>query len=169
MLELYNLTSNEGGTHGSIWHQDPAFRVLSPRVSSRRFWRYTRTPVSSSHTYSKRLDTKIRSTVCVCIFDLCAGCIHYRGGFVVKAPWRKRYLENYEFHGNSPEGVGALLYMRQVGGGLDSWLSFFLRMMKAINTENTMLTLRYISISVKSQCMLDMSTDLQGPCVTYTS
>ena len=43
---------------------------------------------------------------------------------MVKAPWRERKLENYEFSGNSPERVKALLYMRQVGGGLDSWLSF---------------------------------------------
>lgn len=52
-----------------------------------------------------------------CIFDLGAGCIHYQGGFVVKAPWRRRKLENYEFSGNSLERVKALLYMRQNWGG----------------------------------------------------
>lgn len=59
-----------------------------------------------------------------CIFDLGAGCIHYQGGFVVKAPWRRRKLENYEFSGNSLERVKALLYMRQNWGGVDLWLSF---------------------------------------------
>lgn len=35
---------------------------------------------------------------------------------MVKAPWRRRKLENYEFSSNSLERVKALLYMRKVGG-----------------------------------------------------
>ena len=61
------------------------------------------------HTLKKKYDP--------CIFDLDAGCIHYQGAFVVKAPWRRRKLENYEFSDNSLERVKALLYMRQDWGG----------------------------------------------------
>lgn len=50
-----------------------------------------------------------------CIFDLGAGCIHYQDGFMGKAPWRKRKLENDEFSNNSLETVKTLLYMRQAG------------------------------------------------------
>lgn len=58
---------------------------------------------------------------------------------MVKAPRRRRKLENYEFSGNSPERVKALLYMRQVGGGLAPWLPFFVESMY-LNSENKMLT-----------------------------
>lgn len=48
---------------------------------------------------------------------------------MVKAPWRKRKLENYEFSGNSLEGGKALLYMRQVGGLIGFMAVIFLQTM----------------------------------------
>lgn len=45
---------------------------------------------------------------------------------MVKAPWRRRKLENYEFSSNSLERVKASSYMRQVGGWVGSMVAIFL-------------------------------------------
>ncbi len=113
---------HEGGTYcRGIRHQNP-YSLPSCLGPSHGAFEDTHTCLLAAHIHVRMHTPKYDP----CIFDVCAGCIHYRGGFVVKAPWRRRKLENYEFSGNSLERVKALLYMRKVGGGgLDPWLSFF--------------------------------------------
>lgn len=48
---------------------------------------------------------------------------------MVKAPWRRRKLENYEFSSNSLERVKALLYMRQNWGGGGSMVVIYVQNM----------------------------------------
>lgn len=92
-----------------------------------------------------------------CIFDLGAGCIHYQGGFVVKAPWRRRKLENYEFSGNSLERVKALLYMRQNRGegGMD-WIYGC-----HLCAKDVILTVKKNSTSTKPDQILQIHTARQ--------
>lgn len=110
------MRPREGGTHRrGIWHQNPYSLAPRPGPSHGAFWRWSHTCLLAAHIHV-RMHT-LKKKYDPCIFDLDAGCIHYQGAFVVKAPWRRRKLENYEFSSNSLERVKALLYMRQDWGG----------------------------------------------------
>lgn len=98
-------------------YMKPVFLALLPRgLLPWCFWRYTRTPFNSSHT-CMNAHTKIWR-----IFDLCAGCIHYKGGFLVKAPWRRRELEDYEFPGNLKRELKLYYTWGRLGWGWESKL-----------------------------------------------
>lgn len=115
------MQMHEGCTnYRGIWHET-LYSLPSCLGPSHGAFEDTHTCLLAAHIHVRMHTPKYD----VCIFDLCVGCIYYQGGSVVRAPCRRRKLENYEFPGKSLERVKALLYMRQVGGWIGAMLVFF--------------------------------------------